>query len=180
MLFNFPIRLRGEPAQAASVILAVHGRFLDSAGPGALAVTLNHSDRRAWWTNEGLILDHPVAIQFDAHTQRLLDRFIPEELPDAARKVLEAISRAGAEARLMSIVNGHPARLKISLILDDWELPAVQLGANFLLLKAPVGSKPVHARLIIEVNGVGRAWNVELPDGLPIKSPRVRVRAKPD
>ncbi len=98
MLFNFPIRLRDEPAQAASVILAVHGRFLDSAGPGALAVTLNYSDRRAWWTNEGLILDHPVAIQFDAHTQRLLDRFIPEELPDAARKVLEAISRAGAEA----------------------------------------------------------------------------------
>ncbi len=80
----------------------------------------------------------------------------------------------------MSIVTGHPARVKISLILDDWELPADQLGPNFLLLKAPVGTKPVHGRLIIEVNGVGRAWNVELPDGLPVKSPRVRIRAMPD
>jgi hypothetical protein len=80
----------------------------------------------------------------------------------------------------MSFVTAHSKHVKISLILDDWELPAVQLGPSFLLLKAPVGTKPVHGRLIIEVNGVGRAWNVELPDGLPIKSPRVRVRAKPD
>jgi hypothetical protein len=80
----------------------------------------------------------------------------------------------------MSIVTGHPAHVKISLILDDWELPAERLGPNFLLLKEPAVAKSVHGRLIIEVNGVGRAWNVDLPDGLPLKSPRVRVRAKPD
>jgi hypothetical protein len=98
MLFNFQIRLRDEPSQAASVILAVHGRFLDSDKPGALAVSLNYWDRRAWWTEEGLILEHPVSIQFDIHTQRLLDRFGPDVLPGAAINVLEAISRAGAEA----------------------------------------------------------------------------------
>jgi hypothetical protein len=81
---------------------------------------------------------------------------------------------------IMSIVTGHSARLKISLILDDWELPADQLGPDFLLLKDQVGAKSVHGRLLLEVDGVQRAWNVELPDGLPIKSPRVRVRAKPD
>jgi hypothetical protein len=78
----------------------------------------------------------------------------------------------------MSIISGHSTRVKISLILDDWELPADQLGPDLLLLKEPVGVKPVHGRLLLEVDGVKRAWDVELPDGLPIKSPRVRVRAK--
>jgi hypothetical protein len=98
MLFTFPIHLRDEHAPAASVILAIHGRLVDTDRAGALAVSLNYSDRRAWWTEEGLVLDQPVAIRFDAQTQRLLDRFAPDVLPDAATKVLEAISRAGAEA----------------------------------------------------------------------------------
>jgi hypothetical protein len=80
----------------------------------------------------------------------------------------------------MSIVTRHSAHVKIRLILDDWELPADQFGPGFLLLKEPVGKKPVHGRLLLEVDGVQRAWHVELPDGLPIKSRRVRVRAKPD
>ena len=85
-----------------------------------------------------------------------------------------------AKQGAMSFVTGNSAHVKITLILDDWDLPAVQLGPNFLLLKAPVGAKAVHGRLLLEVDGVQRAWNIELPDGLPIKSPRVRLRAKPD
>ena len=85
-----------------------------------------------------------------------------------------------ARQGVMSIVSRHSAHVKISLILDDWELPADEFGPDFLLLKEPVGAKPVQGRLLLEVNGEQRAWNVELPDGLPIKSPRVRVRAKPD
>jgi len=81
---------------------------------------------------------------------------------------------------IMSIVTGHSARLKISLILDDWELLAAQLGPDFLLLGAPVGKKPIQGRLLLEVDGVGRVWTVELPDGLPVKSSLVRIRAKPD
>ncbi len=81
---------------------------------------------------------------------------------------------------IMSIVTGHSARLKISLILDDWELPAAQLGPDLLLLEEPVGKKPIQGRLLLEVDGVGCVWSVELPDGLPVKSSRVRIRAKPD
>ena len=82
--------------------------------------------------------------------------------------------------QIMSIVTGHSARLKISLILDDWELPAAQLGPDFILLEDLVGKKPIQGRLLLEVDGVGRFWSVELPDGLPVKSSRVRIRAKPD
>jgi len=55
----------------------------------ALTVSLNHVDRRAWWTGTELILEHPVLFQFDAHTQRLLDHFGPDVLPASAIEVLE-------------------------------------------------------------------------------------------
>jgi hypothetical protein len=100
--------------------------------------------------------------------------------PDPGKCIKSARTEIHAKKGIMSLVTGHSARVRLSLILDDWELPADQLGPNFLLLTEPVGTKPVSARLLLEMDGVRCIWNVELPDGLPIKSPRVRVRAKPD
>jgi hypothetical protein len=84
----------------------------------------------------------------------------------------------------MSRITGHSAhakpRVKISLILHDWELQVDQLGPDSLLLKEPIAGQPAEGRLLLEVDGVQRAWSVLLPDGLSLRSRRVRIRAMPD
>jgi hypothetical protein len=56
----------------------------------------------------------------------------------------------------MSRVTGHSARVKMRLILDGWEIRVDRLDPGFLLLREPAAGKPVEAKLVLKMDGVGR------------------------
>jgi hypothetical protein len=71
-------------------------------------------------------------------------------------------------------------KLKVTLIIDGWELEVEDLGTSSLLLKQPMARQAAEGRLLVEVDGVQRVWSVLLPNGIPLGSRRLRIKAKPD
>lgn len=65
----------------------------------------------------------------------------------------------------------------MSLVVSGLSFSVTQMGADFLLVDAPVNLPPAYARLILQVDQNERIWGVHLPKGISTGIKRVEIAA---